>query len=591
MTLKRFLLMMMLCLLAIVGLPGGLPKPALACAPGEPSGLSQNFRDSGIVSRARVQEVDAFGQNAIVRVEQYYKGTGPEHVLISLNDPATISDLLNEQPFTSCTNWYPPLSEGDTVVFLANRNFDGSYFIGGNFVQKRFAYSSADQTLDVREDGETSSRKYTLAQLVARLTQLGGKATTPTPDFRPVLRAPIRIITKNGTRYLLPIDGGKLESIESYFDELAKESAHEDFTRIQRARYDGVGKDHCVGLSCIAYSPNGTSQYNFSICSYKSAHDAAVFSALGTHATWREQKIFAGCDTLIADLNTDDDKSAEKLALYAQWSPDGRKLAYNDLKGLWVWEMGKKENNPRLIFPAGKTPVYARYFSPRGSYLAVSEGEKNYTLNLDTGATFYDGVFSPTEEYFIAFGTRDKTTGLFPVILCHNGTFNIREFMCRTSDFGNPSAQFSTNPDKPKDCCYDVPDVRQVEWTGDYRFHMLIRPDVNDKGPNGSEEVTPSPTPLPPWDTRNGYILVDFIATGDYSVMETFKYARFVPNAYTKGFSFVYDRPNRSLALLKDDTTIMINDRALKFTIGKDIDSPIVQIDWLPSLMYWDRAH
>ncbi len=592
MNLKRIILVIVLSLLAFAGLLGGTPKPALACVGGEVLGLIRDFRESDIVIKSRVIEVDDLGQNAIVRVEQYYKGNGPEHILITLTDPQTIGDLLNGMPYTSCTWWSEPLYEGDTVFFLVHRTFDGSYY---SYSSPPFVYHTGNETNRVIEEYPDNISKYTLSQLAARLTRLGGKAVTPKPDNFSIMYAPLQLVTKNGTRYLLPVDGGKPASIQAYFDDLGKDPYNDSRLSFNHARYDGIGKDRCVGVGCIVYSPNSLSQYHFDACKF-SKHDAALFSPVGTYAKWIAGQLFVGCqDTLIADVNTDKDKSAEKLAIYAQWSPDGRKLAYNDLKGLWVWETGKQQNNPRLILPAGKTPVYTRYFSPLGNFLAVVENDKKYTLNLETGVAFYDGIFSPTEEYFLAFGTPAKANGVFPILLCENRAFHSKGPACQVSDFGKPEMDKETNPDRFESPCCEVErilNVHQVEWVGDYVFNTLMVPIIDNDRVDIPPTPTPSPTPIPPWDeTRQGYVLRDFIAKSFVDFENGIKYPHYAgdPDLVT-GFQFTYDYPNRSLALLKNGSTVMINDRELKFTIGKDIDSPIEQIHWLPSLMYRNKT-
>ena len=52
----------------------------------------------------------------------------------------------------------------------------------------------------------------------------------------------------------------------------------------------------------------------------------------------------------------------------------------------------------------------------------------------------------------------------------------------------------------------------------------------------------------------------------------------------TKGFGFAYEHTSKTLALLKDKSTLVINKR--EYDIGRYLDGDIVTIRWLPSLLY-----
>ena len=64
---------------------------AWACSGGRPSTLNELVEAADIVVRGQLVEVDAAGQNGVMRVESYLTGEpGPEYILLTLHDPASI---------------------------------------------------------------------------------------------------------------------------------------------------------------------------------------------------------------------------------------------------------------------------------------------------------------------------------------------------------------------------------------------------------------------------------------------------------------------------------------------------------------------
>src|SRR5262249_19734438 len=142
---------------------------------------------------------------------------------------------------------------------------------------------------------------------------------------------------------------------------------------------------------------------------------------------------------------------------------------------------------PRLLNAtnANGTIPYARYFSPHGNYLAVTEDTKLVTINLKNDQVLADGLASPNEDYLLVFGAKDISTGLFGVKIC-----DIADASCTDANVivqGDP--------------IWDFAHVKQIEWTGNYTLFGLVYPIPAIK----------YDTPIPDFDVTKGYLLRDWI--------------------------------------------------------------------------------
>jgi hypothetical protein len=593
MNLKRVVLVVMLCLLAVVGLPGGLPKTALACS-GTPMTFKESYDTSDIFVKATVVEPDDLGQNAIVRVERYYKGgAGPEYVLLERKSLETIIGLgAGYLGGGDCNSWAEPIQRGDVIYFMASRTYTGAYFSSNVFAQEYFIYRNADNVADIFLN-HGAPESFTESQFLKYIKEQVGDAFVVPDSKHPYPRkAPLLVTTKDQKRYILPVDDETLLNLETYIEQMSEDRRSYYSLRF---RSFGRGKERCLGLNCKAFFVSGDMYYYESIldsCGTGGGYQAALFSPMGNYVVWSEGKIFFNCkQALLTTLNTDNKNSAEALAIYAQWSSDGRILAYNDLKGLWLWDERGNEENPRLLIPIEKGTAYARYFSPRNGYLAITWNGKPSTINLQTGVIFIDGLFSPNEEYFLAFGTPDPNTGAFPVFPCKLPPA-FEGYAYDRCDMDKLSSNSKTLlPDTEVPIYADLGRVKQIEWIGEFALRALVHPHpfpYHEK--DGLKPETY-------WDAqKQGFVLIDYRMGFDptptiypnyildLQVDGTYKQA----DKVISGFEFVYDHGNKSLALRQNDTTIFIDNTSYDFS--KQLSSPIVQIDWLPSLMYRDRA-
>lgn len=94
--------------------------------------------------------------------------------------------------------------------------------------------------------------------------------------------------------------------------------------------------------------------------------------------------------------------AGDSLDYPVAWSPDGRILAFSTQDGLWLWDALTTDSSPELLIPADDAVPVVRYFSPRGRYMAVTDGPRHYTLDLVSGSELPDGVISPNDRVLLA---------------------------------------------------------------------------------------------------------------------------------------------------------------------------------------------
>ena len=212
----------------------------------------------------------------------------------------------------------------------------------------------------------------------------------------------------------------------------------------------------------------------------------------------------------------------------AAWSPDGRLLVYSDTDGLWLWDALLENSQPQLLLATenGQIPL-ARYFSPSGRFLAITISEENHYLDLVSGQLLPDGIFSPDEQYLIAFDTI-------------NGS--IQGFRCSV----------------PFQNCIGIEGddfiIRHIAWV----------------------------------DNRNVIISICHEPTSECRVTHNNIYGYF-GTAYGDNVSeFAYQQETNLLAILQDEYVININrDGWENLNLESSLDSPIDKIEWMPSLFYY----
>lgn len=555
--------LLVLCLFATVVCLVGMPQKAKACE-GHPDSFAHLYQQHEILAKGTVIQTDTMQQSALIHVETYYKGSGSEYLLWARLYTNELQNLLAGNP--DCQGWEDPLFVGDNIYFFASRRLDGSYDNPGYGYNTLFRYNAPNATDTVYLD-DYQAKSYTekqLQQLIAKTSKQ--RPVHPVKDNRIPLPSLLLIFTQK-SKYILPIDGQpplklKLENPQLILENPPNVYTLEDSESVawslNKFYYYAIDAERCFTKNCKVYDTL-TRYIKFAPESGKPDYDAALFSpeqsllAIWTATELQVQNAIYGEYFLNkVVLHNDAKNTALKLAHYAYWSADGQ-LAYSDLDGLWVWEANRQGAIPRLVKSTDKDGVIplARYFSPRGRYLAISEGNKLSTIDLRTDREFPDGLVSPDDKLLLAFDKKDSQNGLVKINVC-----NLSNEHCY----------------KLYDADFDK--VKQIEWLTNRRFLALVDPYQDN------EDITRNK-----FDVATGYLLRDEIADlHDFSWIEYGPLYIQEKTQPTKAFSFVYEPASQTLALLTNKSTLVINKRLYDF--GQYLDGDIVSMRWLPPLLY-----
>ena len=540
-----------------------------ACSGGAPATIRGLIESSDYVVRAHPIQIDEAGQNAVLQVEQYLAGgAGPEYMLFTQNEPAQVRGLLEgRMGLGDCNFLRQPLDHHETLYLFLRRELNGNYEVVSTlFNPEMYRFPTPESTIEVfttgahvgtaetegRSDGELYAERGSgqqvhereFIELIAEFSSeipVEPNATAPYPRW-----TPIHMVSSEGTQYLLPVDTNRLVVL---VDETIQRWRH------QFANYTIWNVGYCQYLVCGEISKDG-----LNIARQRDDDEITVvlgqsitgqgflFSPTSdTIAVWNGQQIdiyTLGYPRLgqprygieqIASITIRSDNSA--FIKQAAWSPDGRMLAYSDEEGLWLWDVYDLNSEPRLLLPATDDGIpFAREFSRLGRYLAITQGNARYSLDLVNGDRLPDGIFSPDERILLVFDNQADTPELVRCTLLNHQS-------CETQ-----SGFFQNSIG---DRYYLFNQILQIEWLNQFEFVVAA---CSSEFP----EIC-------------GIARVNAGSQGLWGLN-------------TEGFAFDYSRATDSLLVIKDAHTLVVEGEEID--LSTQLDGEIVSAQWLPTFFY-----
>lgn len=555
------------------------PSPTLACSGGGPPwserlpGLIQ-YNDVVVIGGfAKLDDADI---NGIFHARMYLNGSGPGYLLVSATDVRYIENSRYVHRFYRTCGGIGTIyrEQSATQVFFLRRLGDGTYEIN-----LAASFRDADSTFSVWERAEETGSveiRLTLEELVAQITaEAGHEPLEPNPPAGYPRLAPVLITTQNDQYFLLPVDTKELVPV-----------AEEDLVDLQR------GPSACSAPPCAVYSPNGLDK----VYLYAEEGDAQplhddirptietraigqqiVFSPTSdTYALWHDEQIQIYIlwypdwgyppDRLAENFNAEvvnTTPAGNSLDYPVAWSPDGRILAFSTDEGLWLWDALTSDYPPQLLIPANSDVPTARYFSPKGRYLAITDGNRRYNLDLMTRREMPDGYISPDDRTLLVFDTATTVPTTLEVMRLAPG---IR----RTEYY--PEVQY-----------------RKVQWMDTANFVAAI------SGFGYTEWV-----PIPPYKDAAGEWVYEAlpehvdeafrdVAQYHASGLTNSIYEAIVPYAVRTPFidDFTYEDGPGLIEINVGGYELWVNGRL--FSFDTVLPSPIKDAVWLPSAFYFEH--
>lgn len=401
-------------------------RPAAACSGGPPpwnEWLPQLIQRSDVIVVGQYVKLDDANANGIFRVQSYLDGGGPESLVISASDVRSVENSLHvHRNYSDCgLNSLNYLKTSGSSIYFLSRQDDGIYVIN----HERYFPDTQSTTIIQDENGEVF--ELSISGLSDQITeQLGHSPQTPNKGAPYPRITPVLLTTITGKHYLLPIDTNDLIPV-----------ADEALVDLKQDQYD------CSPPPCTVYSPNGQDK----IYLRSSESD---FHSIGSLLPYLEHNVIGERITFSATSDTYALWDNDEIRLYplwypawgnyfyegelinaipagnsinypVVWSPDGRTMVYTTDEGLWLWDALTIGYPPTLIVPTESEVPFARYFSPHGRYLAVTEGEKRYNLDLVTRKELPDGYVSPDDRKLLVFDTSATTPTTLEIVFLAPG--------------------------------------------------------------------------------------------------------------------------------------------------------------------------
>ncbi len=545
---KCFLLVIVLALFLHHDVP-----PVLACSGGLPTTVAKLIDNAEVVVHGRLALVDDAEQNGILQVKSYLTGEpGPEYIFLSLYEPAQVRGF--QERFSGGGCYYgvsPGLPVGEDIIIFLQRNTNGSYSLAPrHHSNPDYYYFSEDSPTSVvflvSEYDEASPNGYhyetktvNQADFIDLIAELSGEQPQPPLDSSPYpLFAPLLLTTASGTHYLLPVDGAEPVALTP--------------ENIRTLRRDNPG---CSAIGCVGFSPNGVDRAHLDwqdgegliTLTYGDTitGDAFLFSPTSDAlAVWvtqhgssqiqiytlRYSRLRIQDHEAIPWRSIDLNRRGEWMSATGQaaWSPDGRQLAFSDARGLWLWDVFTADSTPELL--SDNNQIFVEGWSATGRYLTMLEHNETMTiLDLVTGEYLPGGALSPDDRVLITYE--------------------------------NPSRLIYLTPFNPG----SIPllgevQVKRAIWQNNNTYTLLTCPEEANRAACEVHERT---------------------VTGLYSSQHT-------------GYDFDYEPDSNSLVILQDDYKLVTYTRTSRgqyryeHDLSEWLDSPIFQVEWLPSLLYND---
>lgn len=518
---------------------GGLP----------PVSFADEVSSADYIVQARIVQVDEAGANAILEVEEYLSGqSGPRFILWRAT-PRESTNWSQAGRFSggSCS---PPgafarLSLNfPALYFFLQREPMGSYAaFRVDFAPSDYGDSDMSQTQIYIVDGAGDLQMVTIElseylQLVSDL--VGEDPAEPLLNTPPPIVAPLLLTTEGDVMWMLPVDGGPpvpwglQDTVAQIVLDGIDDAGTCDTPDCQQISEDGITT--VLQTDSQTITTNDGWQVNGQAFLMSPTSDSVVVwndCKLIVYGLHYPRFILGG---RIQPLNEQTLKptsgtTCSNLALNAAWSPDGRTLAYIDADGLWLWDTLLTDVQPRLLLGSeGESLPIPVDFSPTGRHLRIQSSEGRFYLDLlHSEQRLPDGTISPDERLIVILSDSASsgknqicTINMNRCQELYSSAFVQEIIWLRDRQF----IGWGCLPEQANECVLDY-------------WYPAMNPE--DTYWDGG------------WSREPAYLVV-------------------------------YDYETDLLAILRDESTLIIGDQVYDLT-GK-LPAPIIDMEWMPALMY-----
>lgn len=403
---------------------GAQPASVLACS-GYPYFGIDDLPSMELLVRATVLEADDRGYNAIIRVDDYYKGDGAQYLAVMRYSPGLASGAAVRGYDTGCLyagrghRWLA----GDQGYFGLQSNGDGTFTDENGGTAHFYAVDGIIQYEEGATEGYAAEfddpLKITEAEFIELMLKVGGRKEPVQPDSEAPQHYPLHrflnFTTEKGTRYQVNPDLSVRQLPDNAAIAISPDGAHAAFLidsetitfRYIVTEYSGAENAQITEVLQALDVPGQAVRFandsNFAAVWNRERLTVVMLSNDG-------ETYYSGYGTGMrarqiaqVELRPLGDRSLPVV----HWSGDSSTLVWQDGDGLWIWNLYDSAEATRLKI-AGSEPVLD--ISRHGRYVRYGSSEGWTLLEVASGRTFPNTLISPSEQFLIQPSTTASTS-------------------------------------------------------------------------------------------------------------------------------------------------------------------------------------
>lgn len=422
-----------LCLVMVLA---AIPIASTSACSGYPYFSLEDLPKMDMLVRATVLETDDRLFNAILRVEDYYSGSGPRFVMVMRYPSALASGSWVRGYDTSCLyagrgHYWRVGSQG---YFGLKSNGDGTFsddyggtahFYPVNGVITYDAGATEGYAMEFNDPLAISETDF-----VKQLLDAGGRKEPIPPStdiqFYPLKRF-LNVTTEDGSRYQINPDRSITPLPEDGPLAISPDGAHVAFREDEQTiAFQYIWTNYWYTDEARANYPADSDPFE----QFMVEGEAVRFSNDSNFAAvWNRSQM-----TIVMLTNQSPEYSGYGTGLYLHivatvdlqtsmdaplptvlWSADSSTVVWQDERGIWGWNLVEAAEAAQILTAADlqefdwEAPALLDV-SAHGRFVRFGEQAEWILVDSTSGARYANTVAAPTEQYLIVIGEEEDTT-------------------------------------------------------------------------------------------------------------------------------------------------------------------------------------
>ena len=363
-----------------------------------------------LLVRATVIDVDDRGFNAIIRVEEYYKGEGPPLLPIVRYPVALATGNAVRGYDTGCLyagrghRW----QKGSQGYFGLRSNGDGTFTDEKYGTAHFYVWDGQITYQEGRTEGYAVEFDAPLViseeDFIAGMLEVGGREAPVKPVIEegvqryPLMRY-LMIATQTGTRYRVNPDRSVQQLPADAPIAISPDGAHSAFRVDESIHFEHIHLDGAGDHPHTAIVPGQDVLFSKD-SSLAAVWNSTLLSVYAFSNQWRSDNGNKRMSVhFIASVGLTLSDGALPVVI---WSDDSSTIAWQDDAGIWRWNLFEEAIETRAVaLDETEAAVKLLDLSISGRYLRYSSSQGWTLFDSQTQATYSNALVSPDERFLI----------------------------------------------------------------------------------------------------------------------------------------------------------------------------------------------